>query len=292
MGVVRTIVGRNLRLFFRDRLNVFFSLLSAIILFALYTLFLGNLQTTGLQESFPEATTAEIKAFVDSWMFAGIVGMTSITTGLGALGVLVEDAASSRFRDFLVSPIRRGQIVAGYLLAALIVALLMTLIVLVISLLYLWLVDGVVLPPLSVLRIVGWIALSGAAFTALSAFAVSFLSSNSAFSAMSTIVGTILGFIAGAYIPVGSLPDAVREVINALPFGQSAMVLRREFTHGTLDTLTGGVPEASDSIATFYGIDLTVGDWAVTAPYVAAILGGMIVVFFALASARIRARIV
>ena len=76
MGVVNTIIGRNLRLFFRDRLNVFFSLLSAIILFALYTLFLGNLQTTGLQESFPDATTAEIKAFVDSWMFAGIVGMT------------------------------------------------------------------------------------------------------------------------------------------------------------------------------------------------------------------------
>ena len=38
------IVRRNLRLFFRDRLNVFFSLLGAIILFVLYTLFLGNLQ--------------------------------------------------------------------------------------------------------------------------------------------------------------------------------------------------------------------------------------------------------
>lgn len=292
MGVVRTIIGRNLRLFFRDRANVFFSLLSAIILFLLYTLFLGNLQTTGLQESFPDATTAEIKAFVDSWMFAGIVGMTSITTGLGALAVLVEDAASSRFRDFLVSPIRRGQIVAGYLFAALIVALLMTLIVLVISLVYLWLVDGVVLPPLSVLRIVGWIALSGAAFTALSAFVVSFLSSSSAFSAMSSIVGTILGFVAGAYIPVGSLPEPVREVINALPFAQSSMVLRREFTDGPLDTLAGGVPEASESIAIFYGIDLTVGDWTVTTLFVTAILGAMVVVFFALASARIRARIV
>ena len=292
MGVVGTIISRNLRLFFRDRLNVFFSLLSAIILFALYTLFLGNLQTSGLQESFPDATSAEIKAFVDSWMFAGIVGMTSITTGLGALGVLVEDAASRRFRDFLVSPIRRGQIVAGYLLAALVVALLMTMIVLVISLIYLWLVDGVVLPPPAVLRIVGWVALSGAAFTALSAFIASFLSSQGAFSALSTIVGTILGFVAGAYIPVGSLPDAVREVINALPFAQSSMVLRREFTHGTLDTLTGGVAEASDSIATFYGIDLAVGDWSVTAVYVAAILGAMIVVFFSLASVRIRARIV
>ena len=73
MSVVIAVMGRNLRLFFRDRLNVFFSLLGAVILFALYTLFLGNLQTTGLAESLPGASEAEVQVFVDSWMFAGIV---------------------------------------------------------------------------------------------------------------------------------------------------------------------------------------------------------------------------
>ena len=53
MSVVAAIVVRNLRLFFRDRLNVFFSLLGAIILFALYTLFLGNLQTGGARGQLP-----------------------------------------------------------------------------------------------------------------------------------------------------------------------------------------------------------------------------------------------
>ena len=42
------IVGRNLRLFFRDRMNVFFSLLGAIVLFLLYVLFLANVQTQAL----------------------------------------------------------------------------------------------------------------------------------------------------------------------------------------------------------------------------------------------------
>ena len=55
MSVVCAIVGRNLRLFFRDRLNVFFSLLGAIILFGLYTLFLGNLQTDDLANALPGA---------------------------------------------------------------------------------------------------------------------------------------------------------------------------------------------------------------------------------------------
>jgi hypothetical protein len=66
VSVVAAIVVRNLRLFFRDRLNAFFSLLGAIILFALYTLFLGNLQTGRLEDSFPNAEPRKVTAFVDS----------------------------------------------------------------------------------------------------------------------------------------------------------------------------------------------------------------------------------
>lgn len=109
MGIVLAIMGRNLRLFFRDRLNVFFSLLGALVVFLLYTLFLSNLQTTSIVSSFPQADEADVRAFVNSWMFGGIIAMTSITTSLGALNVFVEDVATGRFRDFLVSPIRRGQ---------------------------------------------------------------------------------------------------------------------------------------------------------------------------------------
>ncbi len=55
MRTVSILTGRNLRLFFRDRAGVFFSLLSALILIALYALFLGNLQVDNLTERFPNA---------------------------------------------------------------------------------------------------------------------------------------------------------------------------------------------------------------------------------------------
>lgn len=42
MRTITLLTGRNLRVFFRDRAGVFFSLLSALILIALYALFLGN----------------------------------------------------------------------------------------------------------------------------------------------------------------------------------------------------------------------------------------------------------
>lgn len=288
MTVVLSLIGRNLRLFFRDRLNVFFSLLSGIVLFLLYTLFLSRLQTDGLGQTFPGATAQEVSGFVDSWMFSGIILLTTITTGLGALAVVVEDRQSGRFADFLVSPIRRGQLVLGYLVAAIAVALIMSTVVLTLSILYLGLVDGVWLTPGRLVEIAGIMALCCAGFTALSAVITSFLGSTSAFSAMSTVVGTVLGFVAGAYIPIGSLPAGVASTVNTLPFAQAAMLLRRPFTDDTLATLTGGVAEAGVELRKFYGIDIFVGDSVIPAWVALAVLAAMAVGFTALSAARIR----
>jgi multidrug/hemolysin transport system permease protein len=232
-----------------------------------------------------------VKAFVDSWMFAGIVLITTITTGLGALSVLVDDAQSGRFRDFLVSPIRRGQIVLGYLIAAVAVALLMSLLVLVLSVLYLGVIDGMWLAPDALLRVTGIVVLCCAAFTALSALIVSGVRTAGAFSALATIVGTVLGFVAGAYIPVGSLPDSVGNVINALPFGQAGMMLRRDLTAESLSVMTGGIPEAEDALRQVYGIDAFVGDWLVPAGVAIVFLVSLTILCTALAALRIRARI-
>ena len=291
MGVVLDIMGRNLRLFFRDRLNVFLSLLGALIVFLLYALFLSNLQTSSIASAFPQADEVDVRGFVDSWMFAGILAMTSITTSLGAVAVFVEDAASGRFRDFLVSPIRREQLVLGYLLSTVVVALIMTLVVLAVSLLYLFFVDGVVLGWVETLRVLGWIVLSCLAFGALWAFVVSFVRTTGAFSALATIVGTVIGFLSGAFIAVGLFPEVVRNIVNAMPFGQAAMLMRREFTAETLSTLVGGQQEAIDALSEYYGITAFVGNWEVTAPAVIGILAACAVVFTALAAWRIRARI-
>lgn len=291
MGVILDLTGRNLRLFFRDRLNVFFSLLGALIVFLLYTLFLANLQTSSITTAFPQADEADVRGFVDSWMFGGIVAMTSITTSLGALSVFVEDAATGRFRDFLVSPIRRGQLVLGYLLSTVVVALIMTSVVLAVSLTYLFFVDGVTLEVLAVVRTIGWITLACVAFAALWSFVASFIRTTGAFSALATIVGTVIGFLAGAFIAVGLFPEAVRNVVNALPFAQAAMLIRREFTADTLSTLVGGQQEALDTLNAYYGITTFVGDVEVTVPAVAVVLVGCAIVFTALAAWRIRARI-
>lgn len=291
MTVVFAIVQRNLRLFFRDRMNVFFSLLGALILFVLYTLFLARLQIDGLQETFPQASEQDIRTFVDTWMFAGIVMLSTITTGLGALVTLVDDGETGRFRDFLVSPVRRTQLVLGYLIAAVTVAIVMSMIVLALSILYLGVVDGVWLTPLTIVRIAGITLLCCAGFTALSALIVTFIRTTAAFSGFATVIGTVLGFVAGAYIPVGSLPAAVATTINALPFAQGAMLLRREFTADSLSAMVGESAEAGEAIREFYGIDAYVGELILPASIAFGVLLAMAFGFTALSAGRIRARI-
>ena len=291
MSVVLAVVGRNLRLFFRDRLNVFFSLLGAVVLFGLYTLFLGNLQTAGLVDSLPGATTAEVQAFVDSWMFAGIVLITTVTTGLGGLAVLVDDDQSGRFRDFLVSPLRRGQLVLGYLLSAVVVAVVLSVLVLVVSILYLGALRGTWLSAPAIARSLAIVVLSCVAFTALSALIVSFVRTNGAFSGLATIVGTVLGFIAAAYIPIGVFPEGVATVVSALPFAQAGMLLRREFSDETMAVITADAPGAEESLRLMYGLDLQIGDWSVPAWFVIAVLVGLSLVCTALSAGRMRGRI-
>lgn len=291
MRVVGLIVSRNLRLFLRDRLNVFFSLLGAIILFALYTVFLANLQTVDLAESFPTATADQVRAFVDSWMFAGIVLITTVTTGLGAMSVLVDDGQSGRFRDFLVSPLRRSQLVLGYLLSAVVIAVGLSLTVLGVSVLYLGILRGLWLSPLALARSIAIVVLSCIAFTALSALVVSFVRTNGAFAGLSTIVGTVLGFIAAAYIPIGAFPAAVAGVMASLPFAQAGMLLRREFSDPALAELTTGVPGAVGPLREVYGLDLEIGDWSVPTWFVVVILLAVSALCVALSAVRIRGRI-
>ena len=50
----------------------------------------------------------------------------------------------------------------------------------------------------------GYVVLFAFAFSAISSFVITFISSRNGFTALSTIVGTLLGFLAGA-LPAGRL---------------------------------------------------------------------------------------
>lgn len=112
---------RNILLYFRDKTTVFFSFLSVIILIALYVLFLGDMTAKSLPD-FPAK-----KLLLQSWFIAGILAVTSMTTTLGALGILVNDRASKISMDFNASPISKAKLVSSYVLSAVFIGVFMCL---------------------------------------------------------------------------------------------------------------------------------------------------------------------
>ncbi|MGO1544926.1 MAG: ABC transporter permease [Gulosibacter sp.] len=291
MSNVLALTQRNLLRYIRDPMNVFFSMLGALMVFLLYALFLGNLQVESIAATAPQAEEAQVRQFVDAWMFGGIVAISAMTTPLGALTIFVEDGVTKRFQDYLVSPVTRGQLALGFLFSALVIGTGMTTIVLIIALVYLWVGTGLLLSIGAIASIVGWMLLSVAGFAGLWSFIVSFIHTNGAFAAVSTIVGTLAGFVSGSYVPVGLFPDAVREVISTLPFAHSSMLLREQFVGDTLEKMLGGHEEGTAALEIFFGVRLVVGDWEVPVWFAAGALAVIALVFTWRASRRIRNRI-
>ena len=284
------VARRNLLIFFRDPLNVFFSLLGAIILFVLYALFLGSLQANGVAQSVPGVDPGLVQAFVDSWMFAGIVLITTVTTGLGAYSVLVDDRHQGRIRDFLVAPIRRWQLVVGYLISAAAISVVMSTLVLIVSVLYLGVLRGAWLDPMALLTTFGCMVLSCVAFTALFGFIATFVRTPGAFGGLASIVGSVLGFVAGASLPVGLLPKTVGDIINALPFAQAGALIREQFSGAALDRMTATLPGAAEGLRHYFGMDVLIGDWIMPPGIAIAVLVVILVVFTALAAWRLGRR--
>jgi len=66
-------------------------------------------------------------------------------------------------------------------------------------------------------------------------FIVTFIRSNNAFGAVSTVFGSIIGFLMGVYIPVGNLPEGLGTVIKIFPFSHSAVLLRQVMMSEAVD---------------------------------------------------------
>ncbi|MDY3931777.1 MAG: hypothetical protein SOZ08_08775 [Erysipelotrichaceae bacterium] len=105
MKAVRSLISRNLKLYFRDQTAVFFSLLAVLIVIVLYILFLADIQVKIIQDS-AEGMLAEkdISYLVNSWILAGLLSITTVTSTLGAYGTMVKDTENRIRMDFASSP--------------------------------------------------------------------------------------------------------------------------------------------------------------------------------------------
>jgi len=251
---------RNIKLFFRDRAGVFFSLLAVMITIGLYVLFLGNIMLGDALKALPGADST-----TTSWLAAGLMTTASLTTSLGAIGVMIDDKIRKAEKDFKSSPIPRRSLTGGYLLSTLVVGVLMTMVTFLLSEIYVIANGGSLLPLLDILKILGLIVLSVLTSTSIVTFIVSFFKSHSAFMAASTVVGTLIGFLTGVYIPVGELPEAVQTVVRAFPLTHAASLFRQVLMEAPMaEMFTDAPSQVIYDFQTEMGVVLKFGSYEVT----------------------------
>ncbi|HAC3583775.1 TPA_asm: ABC transporter permease, partial [Listeria monocytogenes] len=110
-------------------------------------------------------------------------------------------------------------------------------------------------------------------------FIASLVKKASAFSSVSTIVGTVIGFIAGIYLPIGSLPAAVQTAMKCFPFTYGASTIREIMTKEPLKEVFAGNTGAMDATKEMIGITIYWGDKTVTTGLSLLILSAFAVVF-------------
>lgn len=268
---------RNLKLFFRDKMTVFFSLLGVLIIIGLYVLFLGDTITSGMQD-IPNA-----RFLMDSWIMAGVLAVTSITTTMGAFGIMVDDRHNKLIKDFSASPVSRASLAGGYILSAYIIGVLISIITLVLFQFYVVSQGGHFLEPLVLIKVLGLVLLSVLASSSMMFFLTSLIKSQNAFGTASTVIGTLIGFMTGIYIPIGQLPEAVQNIIKFFPVSHAAVLFRKVILEQPLaDSFAGAPAKTADSFAQFMGESFKYGDYVLPAIGSVIVLVGTSLLFYAL----------
>jgi len=239
---------RNVQIYFKDLHSVIFSLLTSIIVFVLYLLFLKGTFVSAIEgtmqglENFINAE--DVKMFVNGVLLVGILGSATITIPYNCLTTIVKDRERKVDYDILATPVKRWQIILSYLTAAVISSFLMTSLLLSAGLIILSFLGNMHLTLLNILGAYAVIFLGCTSSSALFMSIVLFFRSSSAAGAFFGILSAAAGFVIGAYIPISQFSSKIQTLCNLFPASQICALLRNMLLNGCIDEMNrsiGGV---------------------------------------------------
>lgn len=261
------LIKRNMLIYIRDYVSVFFSMLSMLIVLALMVVFLGNMNSEnvvnalaafgGVRDTAADENNASY--LIQMWTLAGILEVNAVTITLTVMGTMVQDEAKNRLASFYMAPVRRVKIALGYVFSAWIVGTGMCVFTLILGEIYMALCGYPLLGVMECLKLFGMITLNTLTYSSLSYLLALFIHSESAWSSIMTIVGTLVGFLGAIYLPVSMLPDSVSNVLKCLPVLHGAAMMRTVCTDNAIAKTFEGLPgTAADMFREQMGVSVLV----------------------------------
>ncbi len=262
------ITGRNLKLYFRDKGAIFFSLLSMIIVICLMMFFLGDVNVENITEllgQFPDRDTAadekNAELLILSWTCAGILSINAVTVTLAVYSVMIKDRVTGKLNSIYTSPISHTIITAGYIAAAWTASVCICMLTLFITEIYSVMKGMEVFSFIKHVELVGMIMINSFVYAALMYLMAMIAKTEGAWSGISTVIGTLIGFFGGIYIPIGTLSETVGSIMKCTPIIYGTAMFRSAMTQKIVDTTFLGLPdEMITEYRTVMGINLEIFD--------------------------------
>lgn len=253
--MVRFLIWRNLKVYIRDKGAIFFSLLGIVIIILLYIFFLGN----ALEAQMKGVKYA--KQLIDAYIMSGVLCVSTVTTTLGAYGILIADRVNHKSRELHVLPVRSFTLMMGYYLAAVVIGFSIVSGCFILAQVYIYIRGGMIFCLEDWGRILFILLISVLNSGSFSFFLVSLIKSHGAYSGLNVVVGTLIGFVTGIYIPIGSLSTKMQWIVKRFPVSFSGVMLRKRFMEPIVEKAFDGMPYSqADLFRENMGMILKYGD--------------------------------
>ncbi|HIT26475.1 MAG TPA: ABC transporter permease [Candidatus Ornithoclostridium excrementipullorum] len=277
------LVLRNLKIFVGDKASVFFSLLAPLIVLLLYVFFLKELQIDSAAAMFGDVPVDPglIEKTVNNWMLAGVVSVACVTVSFSAQEREIKDRETGVVADIKASPLPRPLIEMSYFLSNLVITLCICAAVLVVALIYAA-ISGWTLSAGDVAGLFACLVMSALSASLITGLISRFVRTSSQHGALVGIVSAAIGFLMGAYMPIGIFPKAVQYITLFVPGTYSAALFRELFMRGTVDELAAVSPQAAEAIESAYSLEIDFFGVQIGAEKIAAVFAATIALFAAI----------
>lgn len=267
------LVKRNILVFIRDYAAVFFSVLSMLIILLLMVVFLGKMNTDnvlwllseygGERDALQDEKNAQY--LIQMWTLAGILAVNTVTVSLTVMQTMVRDEVKGHLASFYVAPVKRIKIVFGYILASWAIGSGMSFLTLLIGEVYMVMQGYAFLGVSVMMKALGMIMLNAFVYSTIGYLLALFIHSESAWGGMLTVIGTLVGFLGGIYLPVSQLGENIVKVLKCLPVLHGTAMMREVLTGDAIATTFDGLPElVPELFAKEIGITLWNGETQIT----------------------------
>ncbi len=263
------LLRRNILVFVRDRAAVFFSVLSMLIVLGLMVIFLGNMNTRevvdllaafgGERDTVADQNNAG--CLIQMWTLAGILAVNSLTVSMTVMGNMIEDETLNRLASFYVAPIKKIQLAVGYVGASFLIATGMCVLTLFAGELYMVICGHALLAFTDICKLIAMIMLNAFIYSSIAYLLAMVVHTSSAWGGILTVVGTLVGFAGGIYLPMSAMPNGVANVLKCLPVLHGASMMRTVCIRDIAEKTFAGLPkQVLDGFYESMGVTIYVGD--------------------------------